>query len=360
MKRVLVTPLDWGLGHATRCIPIINALRNFGHEVILGGAGQSLALLKREFPELKSIDLPGYNPVYPASGSMMLTLALQAGKFVRVVNQEHTLVQKIVQREKIDVIISDNRYGCCSAKIPSIFITHQVTLPSSPGWGWLAWLANRVTRKYINKFATCWVPDYPGSVLSGKLSATTDQSIRFIGPLSRFHNKKDKDVMQYDIMALISGPEPQRTIFEALITRQVLDSGLKALIIRGVIDTNRKFLSDTVEVIDHLDADSLEVAISSSRIVIARSGYSTVMDLVKLEKKAIFIPTPGQTEQEYLAHRFRLLGIAWSTDQESFSLKQALLESVAFTGFKKFTFDEELLQMNIADLLKTNFQVTKD
>jgi uncharacterized protein (TIGR00661 family) len=353
MKRVLVTPLDWGLGHATRCIPIINLLMKAGNEVILGGTGQSLTLLKYEFPELKAVELPGYHPVYPASGSMMFTLALQAGKFVRVVRQENTLVRKIIQRDKIDIIISDNRYGCYSKEIPSVIITHQVTLPSSPGWKWLAWLANHVTGMYINKFTTCWVPDYPGSVLSGKLSATTDHHIKFIGPLSRFHGREEGKEFRYDILALISGPEPQRSIFEECITKQIVGSGLKALIIRGVVDTNQRSLSDTVEVIDHLKADKLEEVIRCSKVVIARSGYSTIMDLVKLKKKAIFIPTPGQTEQEYLAHRFMQLGVAWSMDQKSFSLQQALKESVAYSGFKKFTFDEELLQTNLSYLLKT-------
>jgi len=354
MKRVLVTPLDWGLGHATRCVPIIRALAGLKCEVILGGSGPSLELLKREFPELKSVVLPGYNPVYPASGSMMFTLALQAGKFVRVVQQEHNLVQKIIQDEKIDVIISDNRYGCYSKEIPSVFITHQLTLPSTSGWKWLGWLATRVTRYYSTKFTTCWVPDYPGSILSGKLSATTDSRIRFIGPLSRFHEREENThEYRYAIAALISGPEPQRSLFENVITHQIRDSGLKALIVRGVIADSRTSLSDQVEVIDHLDGNQLEEVILNSSIVVARSGYSTIMDLVKLKKKAIFVPTPGQTEQEYLAHRFSQLGIAYSSSQKSFSLQNALRKSGSYSGFKKFTFDDELLHQSLTDLLNT-------
>lgn len=358
-KRVMVAPLDWGLGHATRCIPIIHELLALECEVLLAGSGQSLQLLKQEFPHVNSIELPGYAPVYPASGSMMFKLALQTGKFMRVVVKEQNLVTKIIADEKIDIIVSDNRYGCYSNKIPCVFITHQPKLRAAPGWGWLGFLANAMINRFINKYTFCWIPDYPGSVLTGALSNTSSQKFKFIGPLSRFKNGESSNEKKYDVLALISGPEPQRSIFESLLTNHLVESGLKALLVRGVVDNNEKKLSDRVEMVDHLNSESLETAILESELIISRSGYSTIMDLVKLGKKAVFVPTPGQTEQEYLAKRFTELGIAYSINQNSFSLRDALAESKKYTGFNNYT-DQSSLKKELTEILKQPKPMTND
>lgn len=349
-KRVLIAPLDWGLGHATRCVPIIHALLDNGSDVVLAGSGQSLNFLKNEFPQLKSVLLPGYNPVYPHSGSMMLTLAKQSLKFLDVVKKEHRVLQQILRDNQIDLIISDNRYGCYSSKVPCVLITHQLTLQAGSGWGWLGLLANAVTRRYVRKFTQCWVPDFPGSKLSGQLSETHDKHVVFIGPLSHLKKPNEMPTKKYDVVALISGPEPQREIFETLVTQQLIESKLHALIIRGVVENKTKAINDNITVVDYLKSDELAMVILESEIVLARSGYSTIMDIAHLGKKGIFIPTPGQTEQEYLALRFMEMGIAFTMDQHSFSLQAALTASKKYTGFEPATFNTDFI-LNLTQLL---------
>ncbi len=349
-RRVLVAPLDWGLGHATRCVPIIQALLELQCEVFIAGAGSSWVLLQQEFPTLKSFQLPGYNPVYPASGSMMVKLILQSGKFMRVVRDEQKQIEWIVRENKIDLIISDNRYGCYSAKIPSVFITHQVHLLAKHGWKWLGLLANKFLSRFIKKFTVCWVPDFPGSLLTGKLSESVDSRIRFIGPLSRLKNRDHKGV-KYNVIALVSGPEPQRSIFETIITKQLIESGLSGLIVRGVIDKERKTISNKIEVVDHLDSEALSRAMAQADMVVSRSGYSTVMDVARLGKKAIFVPTPGQTEQEYLAKRFMRLGVAFSMEQKGFQLGRALEESANYKGFVDYSSNDSSLKQNLEEIL---------
>lgn len=351
MKRVLVAPLDWGLGHATRCIPIIRVLLESRCEVILGGSGSSLALLRTEFPELKAEELPGYKPTYPASGSMMIKLALQAPRFLRTVLNENSATEKLVRKHNINLVISDNRYGCYSGKVPSVFITHQLNLIAPPGWGWLATFANYVTHIFMKRFSECWVPDFPESLLSGKLSRTRNQLIKFIGPLSRLHASPQTNA--YDLLAIISGPEPQRTLFEQLAILEIMKSGKKALVVRGVMGTERKMIADRIEVADHLSSEKLSEVMAASKMVLSRSGYSTIMDLARLGKKAIFVPTPGQTEQEYLAHRFKELQVAYFMEQKSFSLAYALNESEKYSGFKNYFSDDDRLKQAFASYLQS-------
>ncbi|MDH4058131.1 MAG: hypothetical protein OEU76_05175 [Cyclobacteriaceae bacterium] len=343
-KRVLITPLDWGLGHATRCVPIIQELIELKCEVLLAGAGPSLSFLRKEFPSLKYVSLPGYDPAYPSSGSLMFALALQAARFVKIVLREQNQVKRIINEYQIDAVISDNRYGCFSKKVPCVFITHQLTLLASPGWGWLGVLANFVTNQLISKFSLCWVPDFSGSILTGKLSDTKKKKVIFIGPLSRFKEPEVINEMTYDVLALLSGPESQRSVLEELVTRQLGELGLKALIVRGVIGQSDERTLNNIKIVNHLETDLLQQAILQSRLILSRSGYSTIMDLARLCKKAIFIPTPGQTEQEYLAKRFTKLGVSYSADQNSFSLREAIAESEKFTGFRDYNFNGSLNQ----------------
>ena len=136
-RRILVAPLDWGLGHATRCIPIINALLKRNAEVIIAGSGSSAGLLKAEFPNLKHYSLPGYNPRYATNGNMVWAMAKQLPQFIKTIRQEYTAINELVQKEKIDVLISDNRYGCYSAQAKSIFISHQLNILMPVRFKWM-------------------------------------------------------------------------------------------------------------------------------------------------------------------------------------------------------------------------------
>ncbi|HET9487858.1 MAG TPA: hypothetical protein VFO54_10500, partial [Chryseosolibacter sp.] len=207
MKRVLVAPLDWGLGHASRCIPVVRELQRQGCEVLIGGSGDSLELLRKEFPQITTFILPGYHPRYPGSGSMVWTMAAQLPRFMRVISAEHECVKKIIAGEKVDLVISDNRYGCSSPGTPSVFITHQSNIMMPDRFGWLRPLVRILNERMINRFDRCWLPDLPGEQsLAGDLISFGPSRVRiqkeFIGWLSHFETRKES-VKKYDVVAVL-------------------------------------------------------------------------------------------------------------------------------------------------------------
>lgn len=336
MKRVLIAPLDWGLGHATRCIPVIRELQTQGCEVIAAGSGDSLVVLKREFPELGFFELPGYEPRYPRTGSMALTMARQIPHFLKAITAEHRAAEKIACDHKIDLIISDNRYGCWSASIPSIFITHQSNVLMPKRFGILQGLIRVMSGRMINRFRACWIPDFPdGHSLAGDLISFENISlhakVRYVGWLSRFQKGEQVASKQYQVLAVLSGPEPQRTMLERRILPQLRALCLKFKIVRGLPSSSA---TEDEHMVNFCDSRALQHLIESSELILARSGYSTVMDLNALGGRAVFVPTPGQTEQEYLAQRLMDKGIAYTLPQEEFNIAKALTESINYRGFK--------------------------
>lgn len=330
-KRILVTPLDWGLGHATRCIPIIRLLEEKGHDVCIATSGLALPLLRQEFPQLSFFELPSYQARYSTKVPLMLKVFLQSPHFIQVIQQEHKIIEKLVAEQAIDVIISDNRYGCYSRKAKSIFITHQLTLLMPTGLRWLQRLVNFFNHHLIRKFDACWVPDFKNNPITGALTQAVGLNTTFIGMLSRFRKSEVPVVKKYDLLILLSGPEPQRSLLENLVLKQVKEYTGNVLLVRGLPSTHQTLVG--VESVNHLPSHNLQAAIEASTFVLARSGYTTVMDLYFLEKKAIFIPTPGQTEQEYLAKQLAERSIAFSMEQKDFDLIKALEASKSFKGF---------------------------
>jgi uncharacterized protein (TIGR00661 family) len=334
-KRILICPLDWGLGHATRCIPIIRLLLKKNAEVIIAADGRPLELLKHEFPQLQFVQFKGYNISYPESGSMIFKMMLSIPKILKGIKIEHRQLDKLISELKIDIVISDNRYGCWNKRIKSIFITHQLMIKSP----FAETLLHKLIINYIKKYNECWVPDLEEeNNLSYDLAHKykLPPNIFFIGPLFRFENKDQDDKIakaEYDVMAIISGPEPQRSVFEKIILEQFLVSGLKALVVLGKPERESVSMqNNNVTVIDHLNSEQMKDAVLNSHIILCRSGYSTIMDLAALNKKAIFIPTPGQTEQEYLAEVYLQKNIAFSQTQSKFDLTIALKEAEKYKG----------------------------
>lgn len=350
-KRLLVAPLNWGLGHATRCIPVIRHLLEQGHEVLLASDGDSLHLLHAEFPELQSFELSGYNPAYSKRNSFALTIARQVPKFMLAVRKEHEQVNRLIADKKIDAVISDNRYGVWSAHVPSALMLHQLNLLMPAGLGWIRPLLNRIHQNLFRKFSYVWVPDAEGSVLSGELSdAPRVKNLRYVGALSRF---KMLPVTSpgYDLVAVLSGPEPQRSLLEEILRKQLPGSGLTWRLVRGVVNNN-PIEGNQGAILDFLPADKLNKLMSEAAVVLARSGYSTIMDLHKLGKKAILIPTPGQTEQEYLATRATKKGYAVSMQQHTMNIKDAFVQARAISGFPADEFTTIRLAAAVEELLK--------
>ena len=329
-KRILIAPLDWGIGHATRCIPIIQQLVKKDFDVLIAGEGRSLSVLQQEFPNINTIYLKGYNVEYSAKDNMKMAIISQIPKIIYHIKQEHKKLKKIIEDYKIDGIISDNRFGLWHKKIPSVFITHQLEIQSSI----LQSKIQELNYKYINKFDKCWILDNKDHGLAGRLSHPKNlpNNTIYIGPISRF--KKQKEELKYEVLALISGPEPQRSILENILKEQILEYNKSALIILGKPELNFKEKINNVEIISHLESSKLNQVILQSKIIICRSGYSSIMDLAKLNKKVIFIPTKGQTEQEYLAKHFQEKGICNYANQSEFNLHTSLKENKNYSGFK--------------------------
>ena len=335
MKRVLLTPLDWGLGHAARCVPIITALLDRSCDVTIAGTGDSLKLLQAEFPALLAVEIPGYRPAYPRTDAMVLKMIVQLPKFVATIRKEHEAVNGLIEQYKIDLVISDNRYGAWSNRVKSVFITHQSNILMPRRFGWMQRIVRSQNFRLINRFSRCWIPDCPnGATLAGELIAFGKEKLKVpvdhIGPLSRFRRNGEAKV-KYDITAIFSGPEPQRTIFENTVMPMLKRSGLKYFVVRGLVSSPKSVLERNVA--QFLRGDELQEVIESSDVILARSGYSTVMDLLALGKKAIFVPTPGQTEQQYLATELMNRKIAFSMAQRDFDLAMALEESRKYSGF---------------------------
>ena len=319
-KNILVAPLNWGLGHATRCIPIIQALLELNFNVILASDGAALNLLRKEFPHLLALELPSYNIVYPKNGADFKWKMLKnTPALFDAVVLEKKIIKKWVKEYKLSGIISDNRLGVLSKKIPSVFMTHQVNVLS----GSTTWASGWLHRLVISRFTECWIPDVSSTInLSGKLGHLEEPGfdVQFIGPLSRLEKKVFPQV--YDLMVLLSGPEPQRTIFEEILRKEVLSYTGKVIFIRGTIEDKQEMhQEDNITFYNYMTTQQLEQAFNESNLVLCRSGYTTIMDLSKLEKKAFFIPTPGQYEQEYLAKKMKKDGFAPFSKQDNFKIE---------------------------------------
>ncbi|MDB5221918.1 MAG: glycosyl transferase family 28 [Chitinophagaceae bacterium] len=332
--KILIAPLEWGLGHATRCIPIINELINQNCEVLIAAEGAAFSLLKQEFPRLTFLSLQGYRMKYSRKKYFLpLKILAQLPKIAFTVYKEHQWLKEKVKEYKIDAVISDNRFGMYHAKIPSIYITHQLLIKT--GNTFTERIAKRIHYFFINKYNQCWVPDFASggeaNGLAGELShpQKLPKKIKYIGALSRF--KPDVSVKKYDLLVSISGPEPQRTIFEDKILSGLKSYPGKALFIRGLPEESEELKGENqLEIRNHLTAKQLNEAIQQSGIIISRCGYTTIMDLVKLHKKAILIPTPGQTEQEYLAKYLMERKIFYTVNQKDFVLQNSLQQADSF------------------------------
>ncbi len=340
-RRILVAPLNWGLGHASRCIPIIRALQQQGADVVLASDGQALELLKNEFPELPAAKLPAYGISYRTE-NMFRNIAGQLPKIAMAILREHFFIKKIIRDYRLEGIISDNRFGCFSEKIPCVFLTHQLNIHIEQAV--LSRLVNFFNRLFISRFDACWVPDVPGEPnLSGDLShGVFWKKISYVGALSRMHFFETEK--RYDAVVVLSGPEPQRSYLEQAITAQARQLPLRFLIVQGKAGQATRFIREgNLEIAPFLGSEALNEAALAGAFYIGRSGYSTIMDLARLGLPALLIPTPGQTEQEYLAKKFFEQGIFLMQEQSALDLKKAIAELPDFRGLDKHFSDEKLL-----------------
>ena len=318
-KTILIAPLNWGLGHATRCIPIIKGLLENNFIPIIASDGVALALLKKEFPELQTLELPSYEIEYAKKGKNFKWKLFQNSlKTLKAIRTEKKIIQGWIEQYQVDGILSDNRLGVFSKKIPSVYITHQLNVLT----GNTTWITSKIHQYVLNKYKECWVPDYPGTInLTGNLGhlEVMNPKIKYIGPISRLQKKLVPK--KYDLLIILSGPEPQRGILEKKLKKEVLNYTGKVVFIEGnVAPQQTKIVEGSVTYFNFMNSIELENVFNESEIVLCRSGYTTIMDLAILRKKAFFIPTPGQYEQEYLAKKLQKEGLVPYATQEHFKI----------------------------------------
>jgi len=302
-KVIFISALDWGLGHATRCVPLIRKFQK-NNKIIIGVTPLTKSVFEEEFPSLEKINLPAYNVRYSKTLPLWLKLFFDWPRIKKVIKDENTELEKIISKYKIDVVISDNRFGLYSKKIHSVFITHQLFIKTPFATG----IIQKINKKYILNFDEIWIPDFENETesLSGELSHGEHfhKNVKYIGPLSRLQKINSLET-KYDYLFLISGPEPQHSILRNLLCELALQyPDLKFCLISNVKLQEQSFKN--IETFVSPNNQQLSQLISQSKKIICRSGYSTLMDIFLIGiKNIILVPTPGQTEQEYLANNWK-------------------------------------------------------
>lgn len=320
-KTIFISALDWGLGHATRCIPLIKQLQS-ENKIILGTTPLTALIFNEEFPELEKVMVEPYKITYSKRLPIWLKLAIDSFRILSVIRKEKQQLIKIIQEYGVNVVISDNRFGLNNSKAHCIYMTHQLHVQA----GVLSGLANWIHRHYMKRFNEIWVPDFEKDeeALAGKLSRkTVGIKVSYLGPLSRL-KLIEKDRETYDYLCILSGPEPLRTEFENLLMRCAVNSEKRICMVRGTRSLIDNVPPSNVHVCDLPDAEKLSKLIVSSNTIVCRSGYSTLMDLKCLgNMNCILVPTPGQNEQEYLAEY-------WQKNFNVKVLKQSELDTFTF------------------------------
>lgn len=356
-QKILIAPLDWGLGHVTRCIPIIKTLKNAGYDILMAVCEKQKKILEQEFTDLKFIELFGYNINYAKSKNLFaLKIFLQIPKILRCIKNENEWLKNIIAEHNIALVISDNRYGLHSKTIPTIFITHQLTIKAP--FVWLENLLQKINYHLINKFSQCWMPDIAGeNNVAGSLSHPIKKPqipTHYIGILNRFNEPLQANNL-YDVCILLSGPEPQRTLLENILLKQLKNqASLKILFVRGLPQAKEILIFNGIKIENHLQGKDLHKAICSSNIIVARSGYTTIMELLALQKKSILIPTPAQTEQEYLATYLHKQHKCLSYQQNEVNIVEAIKTANQFEYNlpNNLTFKEDLIVALVNELTK--------
>ena len=318
--KILIAPLNWGLGHASRCVPLVRKFLEEGHEVILGGDGESLTLLRKHFPKLRYAYLAPLNLRYSPGKRQVWAIFSSLPKIILWAIKDHLMLKSLLKEEHIDQIISDNRFGLYISNSEAIYITHQLHIMLPKGWRWLEPLAERLHARIYTRYNKVWIPDYEETekCLAGDLShpqivnrKSSNCKWIYIGPLSRFSitnlptTNDQRPTTNYDIVAVLSGLEPHRTLLEQEIIARYSTNPLTVLIIQGQPNKpNVRIKRGNITLVPYMNDEDLAAALLGAKHIIARSGYSTIMDLKALgllKSQIELIPTPGQPEQEYLA-----------------------------------------------------------
>lgn len=334
-KRILVAALDWGLGHGAQAVPIVRALEENGYEAVVAAAGRAKHFLSREFPEKEILEAPPYNIRYSRKRGALSALGWQTVRIANSIRKEHELMDVWIEKHGLAGVISLNCYGFWSRRIPCALVVHQL----SPRVALFQGLLRRIVSRYGNRFDQCWLLDDEDRRLTGDLSNSSLYSTQVIpiGILSRFSPEPGAGDIKYDVVIIISGPEPSRSVMQEKMINEIRGSRLRVLVVLGKPEQSVGRVNATSMIVSHLSTEDLNQALIGAGLVIARPGYSTIMDLSVLGARAVFIPTPGQPEQEYLAARLDEQRTAPSMTLEEFTLEEAEKRASQYDGFRAAT-----------------------
>lgn len=365
--KILIAPLDWGLGHTTRCFPIIHYLNDLGHEVIVATEGISAQLVQKNFPNLKVIPLKGYRIHYSKKSFLFkIKIALQIPKILNSIRREKKWLEKIQKNEQFDLILSDNRYGLNISDASSIILTHQLNIQTGFGQFFDSVL-RRIHYYFLSKFHATWIVDLPNNGgLSGKLAhpIKLPSNASYLGILSQFSMQEKKEIIKEKkntILFLLSGTEPLRTQLEQLIFNQIASlSQYEVIVVAGHPHSTlqKKEWPTFVKYYPFLEMPQLFPLMQQASLIVCRSGYSSLMDLVCMQKKALLIPTPGQTEQEYLADYLSSKKYFYAVSQFDVNLQNDIAAAFQYDGFlsgdsiPSSLFDENLIQKQLHAVMK--------
>ena len=301
----MIAPLNWGLGHASRCIPIARYLISNNYKVTFCSDGEALAVLKTEFPEGNFEELPSYRVSYSKKDKFLWKLVTQIPHIFKIIYQEQKVTEELVRKHRITHIISDNRYGCYDDYSYNAIISHQLKFYLYGWWKMWSFPLDTTIRSWLGSFDEVWVPDDEAATCSGSLSSLKIMDKYFIGPLSRMTELPQVIEKKYPLVMVLSGPEPQRSMFEEKVRSQLKDIHMPCILVRGIPGSSEiRQETEQFSCVDFLGSQALNELLLQADYIVCRSGYSSIMDLMAIGKSALYIPTPGQTEQEYLAERF--------------------------------------------------------
>lgn len=354
----MFSPLDWGLGHTTRSIPILQFMNVLGWEIVIACDDRQKKILSDAVPGARFTYLKGYGISYGNSGIYtILKIIFQIPGIFFTIRTEHARLKRIISRENPDLILSDNRYGFFGRHIPSILIIHQLTIRTGLG-KWVDRPVNYIHQRLLQRFSACWIPDVAGEdslagMLSKPFQSKSTQPIYYLGGISRFKTGKAHAIAKDLILILLSGPEPQRSILERIITKQLPFGDYRFIILRGGVSVPFPVPeNERIQCYDHLPADKLQELLTSASYVVSRAGYTSIMDHLKLGCRSILIATPGQEEQVYLAHHVHEKKWAYTTEQKDLSLQNAINEAAHFPFIKIPSRVYEMMEDTILQSLK--------
>jgi UDP-N-acetylglucosamine transferase subunit ALG13 len=362
-KKVLIAPLDWGLGHATRCIPVITGFLELGYNVTIATEGAHEIILREAFPDLTFLRLKGYNIRYSKNAAgFAFKMIVQIPRILYNILREFWWLYRTNRQKQFDLIVSDNRLGFFHFKTPSIFITHQLNLQTPFRWSTnlLQWMQYNWFKLF---YTMIWVPDMEGdqnlSGILGNPKKKPSVPVWYMNCLSRLKDYASNpvDVQQPTnlFLGIVSGPEPQRSIFQERLWIEGNQLQQPFQLIAGTAgQPNNHAVSAFGSIVPHLGGPELVKAIENTKYIISRGGYTSLMELIPLNKPLILVPTPGQTEQEYLAKRWQEKGWAIAFDQSTFHLETALkaaahfnYQPIPFKSFTKEALEATLKQVNL-------------